>query len=55
MESIKLDDDKRCADEPEKGHNRWYPDIPPALEVNLGEEVEIDTRDAFDGQITLRT
>lgn len=55
MESIKLDDDKRCADEPEKGHNRWHPDIPPALEVNLGEEVEIDTRDAFDGQITLRT
>ena len=52
MQSIKLDYSKRCAAEPGTGHNRWHPDIPPALEVDLGEEVELDTRDAFDGQIT---
>ena len=52
MQSIKLDYSKPCAGEPGKGHNRWHPDIPPALEVDLGEEVEMDTRDAFDGQVT---
>ena len=55
MQSIKLDYDKRCAAEPAKGHNRWHAEIPPALEVSLGEEVEADTRDAFDGQITPQT
>ena len=55
MKSIKLDYGKKCGQEPDKGHNRWHPGIPPALEVGQGEEVEIDTRDAFDGQITLQT
>ncbi len=50
MKSIELDYSKRCGDEPEKGHNRWHPDIPPALEVNPGEEVALQTRDALDGQ-----
>ena len=49
---IKVDYSKQCAGEPAIGHNRWHPDIPPVLEVDQGEEVEIDTRDAFDGQIT---
>ena len=44
MKSIELDYTKRCAGEPEKGHNRWHPDIPPALEVEPGEEVVLQTR-----------
>ena len=52
MKSIELDYTKRCADEPTKGHNRWHPDIPPAVEVDPGEEVVLQTRHAFDGQIT---
>ena len=50
MKSIELDYSKRCAEEPEKGHNRWHPDIPPALEVEPEEEVYLQTRDALDGQ-----
>ena len=52
MKSIELDYTKRCGDEPTKGHNRWHPDIPPAVEVDPGEEVVIQTRNAFDGGIT---
>ena len=52
MKSIELDYSKRCAEEPEKGHNRWHPDIPPALEVEPEEEVYMQTRDASDGQCT---
>jgi len=55
MKSITLDYGKRCADESDKVHNRWHPDIPPAVEVEVGEEVELETRDAFDGQITPAT
>ena len=39
-------------DAPETGHNRWHPDIPPALTVEAGDEVVIDCRDGLDGQIT---
>ena len=43
---------KMCIDEPDKCHNRWHPDIKPVAEVEPGEIVEIETRDAFDGQVT---
>ena len=52
MKSIELDYSKRCADEPSKGHNRWHPDIPPAIEAEPGEEVVIQTRHALDGEVT---
>ena len=52
MKAIELDYTKRCAGEPAKGHNRWHPDIPPALEVDPGEEVVLQTRNAFDGGVT---
>ena len=52
MKSIELDYTKRCGDEPAKGHNRWHPDIPPALEVEPEEETVLQTRNAFDGQVT---
>ncbi len=55
MKSITVDYVKRLAEEPEKGHNRWHEAIAPVIEAAPGEEVEIETRDAFDGQITAAT
>ena len=52
MKSIELDYTKRCGDEPTKGHNRWHPDIPPAVEADPGEEVVLQTRNALDGCVT---
>jgi formamidase len=43
------------ADMPETGHNRWHPDLPPALVVEPGGEVVVDCRDGLDGQITPAT
>ncbi len=51
MKSVEIDRNKRLKEEPSKGHNRWHPDIPPILEVDPGEEVVLETRDASDGQI----
>jgi formamidase len=51
MKSIEIDRRKRLGQEPGKGHNRWHPDIPPVLEVDPGEEVVLETRDASDSQI----
>ena len=51
MKSIEVDLSRPCAEESSKGHNRWHPDIPPAVEAEPGEEVVMQTRDAFDGQI----
>ena len=52
---IRIDRAKRLRDEPQKGHNRWHPDIPPVIEVAPGEEVALETRDAMDLQIGPRT
>jgi len=49
--AIRIDRGKRLAAEPQSGHNRYHPDIAPALEVAEGEEVVLETRDALDGQI----
>ena len=51
MKSVNIDRSKRLWQQPETGHNRWHPDIPPILEVDPGEEVLLETRDARDGQI----
>ena len=48
---ISIDRNKRLCDEPHKGHNRWHPDIAPVIEVEAGEEVTLETRDANDLQI----
>jgi formamidase len=48
---IRVDFAKPLADEPETGHNRWHPAIPPALTCDPGDEVVLQTRDAFDGQM----
>src|SRR5262249_19157319 len=34
------------------GHNRWHPDIPPVIEVEEGEELALETRDALDAYLT---
>lgn len=34
------------------GHNRWHPDIEPAIRIASGTQVEIETLDGLDGQIT---
>lgn len=48
---ITIDPSKPLAEEAETGHNRWHEDIAPVLEVEPGETVVIETRDAFDGQL----
>jgi len=39
------------AELPETGHNRWHPDLEPALVVKDGDEILIDCRDGLDGQV----
>jgi len=55
VKSINVNRGVRCAGEPAKGHNRWHCGIPAALEVGPDEEVELETRDALDGQVTPAT
>ncbi|HEY3057940.1 MAG TPA: acetamidase/formamidase family protein [Chloroflexota bacterium] len=49
---ISVDRSKPLAAQPQVGHNRWHPDIPPVLRVEPGERVILETLDALDGQIT---
>ena len=49
---IQIDRHKHLAAEPRTGHNRWHPDIPPAVEAAEGEEVVLETRDAIDGYLS---
>jgi formamidase len=51
LKAIRIDPGAALAAEPGSGHNRWHPDIPPALTVEPGEEFLLETRDALDGQI----
>ena len=51
MKSINIDRARRLKEEAHLGHNRWHPDIPPVVEVDPGEEVVLETRDASDCQI----
>ncbi len=53
--SIRIDRSVPLTDEPTSGHNRWHPDIPPLVTCQPGDEVEMETRDAFDGQFTRDT
>jgi formamidase len=52
VREIRVDYAKTLAQEPVTGHNRWHPDIPPAVSCEPGDEVILETRDAFDGQMT---
>src|SRR5438874_8790624 len=55
MEIVRIDRTKRLREEPHTGHNRWHPDIAPIIEVDPGEELALETRDANDLQIGPRT
>ena len=52
---VTIDRAKRLKEQPETGHNRWHPDIPPIVEVEQHENIVIETRDASDGQVTHET
>src|ERR687894_1649873 len=43
---------KPLIEEPRTGHNRWHESIEPVVEVDPGDVVVLETRDAFDGQVT---
>jgi formamidase len=51
VHELRLDMTQRLGAQSEKGHNRWHPEIPPALRLDSGDEVWLDTLDALDGQI----
>jgi formamidase len=46
---IRIDRSKTLLEEPNTGHNRWHPDIRRVLRCEPGDEVVLETRDAFDG------
>lgn len=47
---IRIDPKRPLAEQPESGHNRWHPDIPPVARCREDEEVVLETLDALDGQ-----
>jgi formamidase len=49
---IAIDPLQPLAKEPHTGHNRWHEAIEPLLEVDPGDVVIYETRDAVDGQLT---
>ena len=48
---VRVDYARTLVEQPETGHNRWHPDIPPVVTCDPGDEVVLSTRDAFDGQM----
>lgn len=48
---IEIDPSKPLAGEPDTGHNRWHESVEPVAEVEPGDLVVFETRDAFDGQL----
>jgi formamidase len=52
---VSVDRSKTLAEQPETGHNRWHPDIPPIVRAAPGDRVILETRDALDGQVTPQT
>jgi formamidase len=46
-----IDPSKPLGEEPGTGHNRWHENIEPVVEVDPGDTMVYETRDAFDGQL----
>jgi formamidase len=46
-----VDPSKPMAQQEVPGHNRWHPDIPPAVSVRPGDVFRIECLDWTDGQI----
>jgi formamidase len=55
MKTVSIDRTGPLHAEPKTGHNRWHPDIPPAVEVDEGEEVALETRDGIDGHLNAKS
>jgi formamidase len=49
---IAIDPSKPLGEEPTTGHNRWHEAIEPVAEVDPGDTVVYETRDAVDGQLS---
>ena len=49
---IAIDPTSPLADQPFTGHNRWHEAIDPVVNVNPGDVMVLETRDAFDGGLT---
>jgi formamidase len=52
---VSIDPSKPLGEEPGTGHNRWHEAIEPVVEVDSGDTVVYETRDAFDGQLDTRS
>ena len=52
---VSIDPSKPLGEEPGTGHNRWHEAIEPVVEVDPGDTVVYETRDAFDGQLDTET
>jgi formamidase len=48
---IEIDAAKPLLEQPATGHNRWHEAIEPVVEVDPGDTVVYETRDAFDWQL----
>ena len=48
MKTVSIDRTRPLRDQPNTGHNRWHPAIPPIVEVSEGEDVALETRVATD-------
>jgi formamidase len=46
-----VDQARSMRDQAKPGHNRWHPDIPPAVTVRPGSDIRIECREWTDGQI----
>ncbi|HEY1358739.1 MAG TPA: acetamidase/formamidase family protein [Thermoleophilaceae bacterium] len=52
---VRLDPNRPLREQPERGHNRWSPDLEPIASVEPGEELMLELRDSMDGQVTRGT
>ena len=52
---IDIDESRPLIAQPEVGHNRWHEGIKPVVHARSGDRVVLQTRDAFDGQVTPQT
>jgi formamidase len=51
VHEVRVDRSKTLVQQPATGHNRWHPGIAPIVRCEPGDEVVLETRDAFDGQM----
>ena len=48
---VKVDADKSILASPANSHNRIWPDLPPVVSVDPGEQLVVELRDGMDGQL----